>query len=330
MQAMVLNGPGQRLRLETLPIPAPGPTEVRLCVEACGVCRTDLHLVDGELPQAVYPIVPGHEVIGITEAIGRDVEGIEIGQRFGVPWLGGSCGNCAYCRRDMENLCDHPVFTGCTRDGGYATHILADYRYIIPLDNSTDAVCLAPLLCAGLIGWRSLMKAGKGPNLGIYGFGAAAHIVTQIALRQGRHVFAFTRPGDYTAQGFARRLGAVWAGGSDEEPDVELDAAIIFAPIGSLVPVALGMVRRGGTVVCGGIHMSDIPSFPYELLWHERRLLSVANLTRKDGMTFLGPSGHRGFETHTVSYPLAAANEALADLRAGRLSGAAVLVPSFE
>lgn len=327
MQAMVLKRPGQRLRLETLPMPAPGPADVRIRIEACGVCRTDLHLLDGELPQAVYPIVPGHEIVGIVETIGRDVDGVKIGQRVGVPWLGGTCGACPYCQRGMENLCDRPVFTGCTRDGGYATHVLADYRFIIPLGNSTDAVNLAPLLCAGLIGWRSLAKAGEGPNLGIFGFGAAAHIVAQIALRQGRHVFAFTRPGDRKTQDFARRLGAVWAGGSDEKPDIELDSAIIFAPVGALVPTALRMVRRGGTVVCGGIHMSDIPSFQYDLLWHERRLLSVANLTRKDGRTFFQAGAHPGVETHTVVYPLAAANEALADLRAGRLTGAAVLVP---
>jgi len=296
-------------------------------VAACGVCRTDLHVVDGELPDPLVPIIPGHEIVGRIDAIGPGVEGLIMGERVGIPWLGHTCGVCPYCRMHRENLCDHPVFTGYTRDGGFATATIADARFAFPLGEVGDDVSLAPLLCAGLIGWRSLVIAGDGKKLGLYGFGAAAHIVAQVARWQGRSVFGFTRPGDAASQAFARSLGAVWAGGSDEMPPEQLDAAIIFATIGDLVPLALKAVHKGGRVVCAGIHMSDIPSFPYALLWEERQLLSVANLTRQDGIDFLGRAPTMGIVTHTTTYPLRKANEALADLRAGRFDGAAVLVP---
>jgi len=326
MRAMVLDAPGTPLTMRELPLPAPAVGEIRVEIAACGVCRTDLHVVDGDLPQAKLPIVPGHEIVGRVDAIGAGVSDLTIGARVGVPWLGATCGVCPYCRDGRENLCDQPVFTGYTRDGGYATHALADARYCFPLPDGDEAA-LAPLLCAGLIGWRSYRMAGEGRALGLYGFGAAAHILAQVAAWQGRRVYAFTRAGDQAAQRFARALGAVWAGGSDEAPPEPLDAAIIFAPVGALVPVALRAVKKGGRVVCGGIHMSDIPSFPYRILWEERHLVSVANLTRVDARELLAVAPQAGIRTETTRYPLARANEALADLRAGRLQGAAVLIP---
>jgi propanol-preferring alcohol dehydrogenase len=326
MRAMVLEQPNAPLVLRERPLPAPGPGEILVEIEACGVCRTDLHVVDNELPDVRCPIVPGHEIVGRVTATGAGVGGFAPGMRVGVPWLGATCGVCPYCRDGRENLCDTPQFTGYTRDGGYATHTIADARYCFPLP-SGDATALAPLLCAGLIGWRSYRMAGEGAALGLYGFGAAAHILCQVAVWQGRRVFAFTRAGDTAAQDFARSLGAVWAGGSEDAPPEPLDAAIIFAPIGALVPLALAALKKGGRVVCGGIHMSDIPSFPYRLLWEERRIESVANLTRADAHEFLGLAPKVGVRTEVVRYPLARANEALADLREGRLRGAAVLMP---
>lgn len=332
MRAMVLERMGAPLALRELPDPEPGPGEIRVRVAACGVCRTDLHVVDGELPDIRVPIVPGHEIVGRVDRIGAGVEGFSLGQRVGVPWLGHTCGRCPYCRAGRENLCDAPGFTGYTRNGGYAELAIADARYTFPLGEEGDDAELAPLLCAGLIGWRSLCKAdegkaGEGERLGLYGFGAAAHLVAQAAQAQGRKVFAFTRPGDVEAQAFARSLGAAWAGGSDEPPPEPLDAAIIYAPVGALVPAALKAVRKGGRVVCAGIHMSDIPSFPYAILWEERELVSVANLTRQDGLDFLAFAEAAGIRAEVVRYPLSQANEALDDLRDGRLRGAAVLVP---
>jgi propanol-preferring alcohol dehydrogenase len=328
MQAMVLKRLSGALEWSELPERLPGPGQIRVRVAACGVCRTDLHVVDGELPDPRLPIIPGHEIIGRIDAIGPGVHALRIDQRVGIPWLGHTCGVCAYCIGGRENLCDAPLFTGYTRDGGFATATIADARYAFALGESGDAVALAPLLCAGLIGWRSLRIAGDGKKLGLYGFGAAAHIVAQVARWQGRSVFAFTRPGDVATQGFARRLGASWAGGSDQPPPEPLDAAIIYATLGDLVPLALRAVRKGGRVVCAGIHMSDIPAFPYRLLWEERQLLSVANLTRQDGLDFLRLAPEIGIVTQTTSYPLQQANQALADLRAGRFEGAAVLLPS--
>jgi propanol-preferring alcohol dehydrogenase len=327
MRAMVLDRPGSALVLRERPIPQPGPGEILIEIEACGVCRTDLHVVDGELPHPKLPVVPGHEIVGRVAALGADVAGFARGERVGVPWLGATCGVCPYCRDGRENLCDRPLFTGYTRDGGYATHTLADARFCFPLPDSLDAVQAAPLLCAGLIGWRSYRMAGDGAALGLYGFGAAAHILAQVAAWQGRRVYAFTRAGDEAAQNFARSLGAVWAGGSDELPPEPLDAAIIFAPVGALVPAALCAVKKGGRVVCGGIHMSDIPSFPYRILWEERQLVSVANLTRQDAREFLAIAPQAGIRMRVTRYPLADANTALADLRSGRLEGAAVLIP---
>lgn len=327
MHAMVLKAAGTPLAMEERADPQPGPGEIRIRVAACGVCRTDLHVVDGELPQATLPVVPGHEIVGRIDAIGAGVRGFAVGERVGIPWLGHTCGVCDYCRDGRENLCDAPEFTGCTRDGGYATQAIADARYAFALGDAADDVALAPLLCAGLIGWRSLTMAGEGRRLGLYGFGAAGHIVLQVARWQGRRVFAFTRPGDAAAQTFARALGADWAGGSDEPPPEPLDAAILYAPVGDLVPIALRAVRKGGRVVCAGIHMSDIPTFPYRLLWEERQLGSVANLTRQDAVDFLRIAPRVGIRTETTRYPLARANEALEDLRRGRLQGAAVLVP---
>jgi propanol-preferring alcohol dehydrogenase len=327
MRAMVLERPGGSLVLQERPTPAPGPGEVLVAVAACGVCRTDLHVVDGELPEPALPLVPGHEVVGRVAALGAGVGGLALGAKVGVPWLGFTCGACPYCASGHENLCDHPRFTGYTRDGGYASHTVADARYVVPLPEAEDDAHLAPWLCAGLIGWRAYRMAGEGAALGLYGFGAAAHILAQIARWQGRRVYAFTRPGDVAAQDFARRLGAVWAGGSGEAPPEPLDAAIIFAPVGALVPLALKAVRKGGRVVCGGIHMSDIPSFPYRLLWEERQVVSVANLTREDARSFMAIAPRAGLKTDIVRYPLERANEALADLREGRLQGAAVLIP---
>ena len=327
MRAMILDAPGLALRAGDLPLPEPGEGEVRVRVEACGVCRTDLHVVDGELAFPGHPLVPGHEIVGRIAAIGVGVAGLRIGQRVGVPWLGHTCGVCPFCTMGRENLCDAPLFTGYTRDGGYAEACLADARFVFPLDETADPVALAPLLCAGLIGHRSLVMAGDARRIGVWGFGGAAHILAQVARFQGREVYAFTRPGDAAAQAFARRLGAVWAGGSDETAPAALDAAILFAPVGALVPRALKAVRKGGRVVCGGIHMSDIPGFPYADLWGEREIVSVANLTRADGEAFFPLAAAAGVVTETRAYPLASANAALDDLRHGRLSGAAVLVP---
>lgn len=327
MHAMVLKGLRRPLEWLERADSQPGFNELRVRVTACGVCRTDLHVVDGELPNPMLPIVPGHEIVGRIDAIGPDVEGFSVGERVGIPWLGRTCGICAYCSSGRENLCDTPVFTGYTRDGGFATSTLVDARYVFSLGEAGSDASLAPLLCAGLIGWRSLKLSAEGSNLGLYGFGAAAHIVAQIAKWQQRAVFAFTRPGDIAGQAFALHLGAAWAGGSDEPPPQPLDAAIIFAPLGELVPVALQAVRKGGRVVCAGIHMSDIPGFPYRLLWEERELVSVANLTRQDGLDFLRLAAQIGIATQTTQYPLQQANQALADLRAGSFKGAAVLVP---
>ncbi len=327
MKAMVFAATGRPLRLEERPDPVPGPGEIRVRVEACGVCRTDLHIIDGELPDIHLPIVPGHEIVGIVEALGPQVTSLRPGRRVGIPWLGHTCGTCPYCRAQQENLCDRPVFTGYSRDGGFATHVVADAAYAFPLDGFDDPVAAAPLLCAGLIGWRSLKLAGEGRRIGLYGFGAAAHIIAQVCRWQGREVYAFTRQGDAAAQAHALSLGARWAGGSDDLPPELLDAAILFAPVGALVPAALRAVRKGGRVVCGGIHMSDIPQFPYRLLWEERQIRSVANLTRQDAVEFLELAPRAKVRTTTTVYPLDRANEALADLRAGRFQGAAVLVP---
>jgi propanol-preferring alcohol dehydrogenase len=327
MHAMILKKLKTPLEWIELPDQEPGIGEIRVKVGACGVCRTDLHVVDGELPNPQVPIIPGHEIVGRIDAIGAGVDGLKMGERVGIPWLGHTCGVCPYCVRHKENLCDHPLFTGYTRNGGFATSVIADARFAFPLGETGSDVELAPLLCAGLIGWRSLTIAGEGKKLGLYGFGASAHVVAQIAKWQGKSVFAFTRPGDVATQTFARSLGAVWAGGSDEMPPEPLDAAIIYAPVGGLVPLALKAVRKGGRVVCAGIHMSDIPSFTYALLWEERQLVSVANLTRQDGIDFLGLAPEIGIVTKTTSYPLNKANKALADLRAGRFEGAAVLIP---
>jgi propanol-preferring alcohol dehydrogenase len=329
MRAMVLHSPRRPLQLEKRPDPEPDRDEVVVRVRACAVCRTDLHVVDGDLPHPHLPVVPGHEIVGIVERIGLDVHGWQLGERVGIPWLGHVCGHCAYCSAGRENLCDAPLFTGYSRDGGFATHVAAEAAFCLKLDSvPLDDLHCAPLLCAGLIGWRSLRTAGDGAErLGLYGFGAAAHIITQVARHQGRRVFAFTRAGDDRAQAFARSLGAEWAGGSDEHPPVALDAAILFAPVGALVPAALRAVRRGGRVVCGGIHMSDIPAFPYALLWEERSVCSVANLTRADAAEFLAVAATVPLHVEVRRYDLEAANEALDDLRFGRLQGAAVLVP---
>jgi propanol-preferring alcohol dehydrogenase len=327
MHAMVLKALRQGLELTEMPDRSPGMNEIRVSVGACGVCRTDLHVVDGELPDPHVPIIPGHEIVGRVDTIGPGVTGLQVGERVGIPWLGHTCGVCPYCVDGHENLCDRPQFNGYTRDGGFASAVIADARYAFPLGEAGTDEALAPLLCAGLIGWRSLVMAGEGRNLGLYGFGAAAHIIAQVAKWQGRSVFAFTRPGDTATQDFARQLGAVWAGGSDERPPEPLHAAIIFAVVGDLVPLALQAVRKGGRVVCAGIHMSDIPGFPYRILWEERQLLSVANLTRQDGLDFLSLAPQVGIVTQTTRYPLQQANQALADLRAGRFEGAAVLLP---
>lgn len=327
MRAMVLEKAGRPLVSQEIARPSPRPDQILVRVTACAVCRTDLHIVDGELPNPKLPLVPGHEIVGRIQEIGAEVRGFEIGQRVGIPWLGWTCGECRFCLTNRENLCERARFTGYTIDGGYAEYTVADARFCFPISSDFDDVSAAPLLCAGLIGYRCLRKAGNAKRLGIYGFGAAAHIIAQVARFEGREVFAFTTPGDATAQDFARRLGAVWAGGSDEIPPQTLDAAIIFAPVGPLVPAALRVLERGGTVVCGGIHMSDIPSFPYADLWQERTICSVANLTRRDGEEFLALAPRVPVQTETRKFPLEQANEALIALRSGALSGAAVLVP---
>jgi alcohol dehydrogenase, propanol-preferring len=326
MHAMVLEAPRQPLVLHSLPVPNPGPEEVLVRVAACAVCRTDLHVVDGELPEPKLPLIPGHEIVGRVEKAGAAVRRFQPGQRVGIPWLGWTCGQCPYCLSKRENLCSQARFTGYTIDGGYAEFTVANASFVFPLPDAFDDISAAPLLCAGLIGYRSLRKTGDAQRLGIYGFGAAAHIVAQVAQYQNRQVFAFTRPGDAAAQEFARRLGAVWAGGSDESPPVKLDAAIIFAPTGPLVPTALRALEKGGTVVCGGIHMSDIPSFPYRELWEERSICSVANLTRLDAEEFFRIAPLVPVHTETQAFPLDQANTALARLRSGQLTGAAVLV----
>lgn len=326
MRAMVLRTPGTALALAELPAPVAGPGDVLVRVHACGVCRTDLHVVDGELPDAHSPIVPGHEIVGAVAATGADVTGFALGDRVGVPWLARTCGTCAFCRTGRENLCESAAFTGCTVNGGYAEYVVADARFCFPLPAGFSDVELAPWLCAGLIGHRALRMAGDARRIGIYGFGAAAHIVAQVARHEGREVHAFTRPGDSAAQAFARTLGATWVGGSDERPPAPLDAALLFAPVGALVPKALADLARGGTVVCAGIHMSDIPAFPYAILWHERRIVSVANLTRADGEAFIALAARIPIRTETTAYPLERANDALADLEHGALTGAAVLV----
>ncbi len=327
MKAMVLDRAKTPLHAAELPVPKPGPHQVLIKVAACGVCRTDLHVFDGELEHPKLPLVLGHEIVGHIEALGEGVEGFSIGMRVGVPWLGYTDGTCFYCHEGRENLCDHPRFTGYQIDGGYAQYTVADVRYVFPIPEGYSDAEAAPLLCAGLIGYRSLKLAGPGKRLGIYGFGAAAHIVAQVARHEGREVYAFTRAGDKRAQDFARELGAVWVGGSDEMPPEPLDAAIIFAPVGALVPAALRAVRKGGVVVCGGIHMSDIPSFPYDILWEERVVRSVANLTRDDAREFLALAPRVPVKTTVVPMPLAEANEALKRLREGELTGAAVLIP---
>lgn len=327
MQAMRLHHVREPLRLDDIATPSPGPGEVLIEVAACGVCRTDLHIIDGDLPPHRMPLVPGHEIVGRVSALGPEVERLSLGQRVGVPWLGGTCGRCPYCRAGQENLCDAPTFTGYDVDGGYAAFACARADFCIVLPDEGDDAATAPLLCAGLIGFRSYRKAGEVRRLGLVGFGAAAHIITQLALADGVEVFALTRPGDAQSQGFARSLGAVWAGGTDEMPPEPLDAAIVFAPVGALVPRCLRLVRKGGRVVCAGIHMSDIPGFPYRDLWEERQILSVANLTREDGRDFFERLRTARLRARVRRYPLALANEAIGDARAGRIDGAAVLVP---
>ena len=327
MRAMTLPGPGRPIELRRPDrIPAPGPGEVLIRVHACGVCRTDLHLADGELPQASYPRVPGHEIVGVVLAAGPAVERPRVGERVGVPWLGWTCGECALCRAGRENLCRRARFTGCNLDGGYADYTLADARYCFPIPAAFSDEEAAPLLCAGLIGYRALRLAGTAGRIGLYGFGAAAHIAAQVAGFRGQEVFAFTRPGDSAGQAFARRLGAAWAGGSDESPPAPLDAALLFAPVGALVPAALAATAPGGTVVCAGIHMSDIPSFAYRLLWDERTVRSVANLTRADGEEFLALAAEIPVRTTVHRFPLEQAGAALLALRRGAFEGAAVLV----
>ena len=325
MRAMILDRAGEPLRPADVPRPVPGPGQVLVRVRACGVCRTDLHIVDGELDEPALPLIPGHQIVGAVEAPGDGVDGLREGDRVGVPWLGWTCGECAYCRAGRENLCERARFTGYDIDGGFAEFAVADARYVFPLAGEQGDVEACPLLCAGLIGYRALRLAGDARRLGLYGFGSAAHILAQVARHEGRAVFAFTRPGDGDSQAFARELGAAWAGGSDELPPEPLDAAILFAPVGALVPAALRAVAPGGTVVCAGIHMSDIPSFPYEILWRERVVRSVANLTRRDGEEFLALAPRVPVETRVTARPLAEANEALADLRSGDVEGSIVL-----
>lgn len=327
MRAMLLRAPGRRLELADVPEPVPACGQLLVHVEACAVCRTDLHILDGDLAHPKLPLILGHEIVGRVEDIGANVNGFTIGDRVGIPWLGWSCGECEFCASGRENLCERARFTGYTIDGGYAEFTLADARFCFRLPGNFGAIEAAPLLCAGLIGYRSLRKCGNARRIGIYGFGAAAHIITQVARHEGREVFAFTRTGDSRAQQFARTLGAAWAGDSAQQPPQKLDAAIIFAPVGELVPAALRVVARGGVVVCGGIHMSDVPSFPYHDLWHERAICSVANLTRRDADEFLPLAAEVPVRTETTTFPLVQANEALDALRAGEFCGAAVLVP---
>jgi propanol-preferring alcohol dehydrogenase len=327
MRAMVLRRQREPLVPEEVPVPAPGPGQVRICVAACAVCRTDLHVIDADLHDPKLPLVPGHEIIGHVAACGAGVSRFRAGDRVGVPWLGWTCGECEYCRGGRENLCPRARFTGYQIDGGYAEYCVADERYCFPIDARFGDAAAAPLMCAGLIGYRTLRMAGDARRIGIYGFGAAAHIAVQVARHEGRRIFGFTRPGDDAAQQFARDMGAEWVGPSDAPPPEALDAALIFAPVGDLVPAALRAVAPGGAVVCGGIHMSDIPSFPYEILWMERSVRSVANLTRRDGDEFLSVAPRIPIRTETTTFPLAQANEALARLREGRLTGAAVLIP---
>ena len=327
MRVMQLIDNSGALKAADIAIPRPDDQQILIKVKACGVCRTDLHVVDGELHGGKMPIVPGHEIVGVIDAVGPKVHAFEIGQRVGVPWLGSTCGQCVYCRSGRENLCDRARFTGFDIDGGYAQFVVADARFCFSLPDAFDDAHAAPLLCAGLIGYRSLVKAGDAKRLGIYGFGAAAHIVSQLAVYQSREVYAFTRPGDRAGQEFALELGATWAGDSAQAPPAPLDAAIIFAPVGALVPIALKAVSKGGRVVCAGIHMSDIPSFPYHILWGERQVLSVANLTRSDGEEFFSLAARAGVRTEVETLPLAAANEALARLKQGDVRGAFVLRP---
>jgi len=329
MRAMIMEKSGKPLRLAEVPVPRPSPEQILIRVHSCGVCRTDLHILDGELTRPKLPLIPGHEIVGTVVQTGNNVTAYRIGDRVGVPWVGFTCGKCRYCQRDKENLCDHPLFTGYTKDGGYAEFTVADQRYCFHLPKEYGDAEAAPLLCAGLIGYRSYRMAGENiERLGIYGFGAAAHIITQVAVYQGKRVYAFTRPGDSEAKDFARKLGAVWAGDSTEPPPEKLDAAIIFAPVGSLMPVALLATAKGGKVVCGGIHMSDIPSFAYSLLWEERVICSVANLTRRDGEELLAIAPKVPVKTEVQVFPLEKANDALDRLRSGRIKGAAVLVMS--
>lgn len=326
MLAMVLERPGEPLRLMEVPIPEPGTGQIRVKVRACGVCRTDLHIVDGELPDPRLPLIPGHEIVGVVDKLGEGVDGFGVGDRVGIPWLGWTDGTCPYCRSGRENLCDNARFTGYTLNGGYAEYTVADHRYCFPIPADYPDAQAAPLLCAGLIGYRSYRMAEDAQKLGLYGFGASAHIIAQVAIYEGRAVYAFTRPGDISGQEFARSLGAVWAGGSDESPPEKLDAAIIFAPVGALVPRALRETVKGGKVVCAGIHMSDIPSFPYSILWEERSVRSVANLTRRDGEDLLAIAPKVPVRTTIQEYPLTRAIEALSDLREGKMVGAAVLM----
>ncbi|HUU72007.1 MAG TPA: zinc-dependent alcohol dehydrogenase family protein [Burkholderiales bacterium] len=327
MRAMQLAGPASELILSDIPVPEPGTDQIRIKVKACGVCRTDLHVVDRELQGGKLPVVPGHEIVGTVDVVGSDVKTVSPGQRVGVPWLGWTCGQCEYCLSDRENLCDRARFTGFDLDGGYAEFVVADARFCFPLPDEFDDAHAAPLLCAGLIGYRSLVKTGDARRIGIYGFGAAAHIIVQLAVYQARQVYAFTRSGDRAAQAFAMELGATWAGDSTDSPPVSLEAAIIFAPVGELVPLALRAVGKGGRVVCAGIHMSDIPSFPYEILWGERQVVSVANLTRGDGERFLALAARASVRTEIEQLPLTDANLALARLKNGDVRGAFVLRP---
>lgn len=327
MRAMILEKPGQALKAVEMDIPHPEAGKILLKVRACGVCRTDLHVVDGDLPDPKLSIIPGHEIVGEVVATSDGVVQFKPGQRVGVPWLGQTCGQCRYCLSGRENLCDHPGFTGYTLDGGYAEYTVADARYCFPLPENYDDQHAAPLLCAGLIGYRAYTLAEESAKIGLYGFGAAAHIIAQVAIHQGRQIYAFVRPGDEDAKRFALDLGAAWAGDSTQAPPESLDAAILFAPVGALVPAALQVLRKGGRVICAGIHMSDIPAFPYAILWEERSICSVANLTRKDGEDFLRIAGEMQIHTEVHSYPLIEANRALDDLREGRFQGAAVLIP---